>query len=68
LACFELQGIPPLPPGEARVEVGFALDADGLLTVRAREKQTGVSQVVQVKPSYGLTLQEIQERLMGTSG
>jgi molecular chaperone HscA len=50
------------------VEVGFALDADGLLTVRAREKQTGVSQVVQVKPSYGLTLQEIQERLMGTSG
>ena len=63
LARFELSGIPRLPPSMARVEVSFQVDADGLLTVTARELMTGVSQTVEVKPTYGLSDDEV-ERLV----
>ena len=64
LARFRLSGIPPLPPGAARVEVTFAVDADGLLKVTARELSTGVQQAVEVKPSHGLSDDEIETMLL----
>ncbi len=64
LAHFELKGIPNLPAGIARVKVTFAVDADGLLSVSAREENTGVEQKVEVKPSYGLNEEEIGKMLM----
>ena len=64
LARFELTGIPRLPPSMARVEVSFQLDADALLTVTARELMTGVKQSVEVKPTYGLTDEEVDALVM----
>jgi molecular chaperone HscA len=64
LARFELTGIPRLPPSMARVEVTFQLDADALLTVTARELMTGVKQSVEVKPTYGLTDEEVDTLVM----
>jgi molecular chaperone HscA len=64
LARFELTGIPRLPPSMARVEVTFQLDADALLTVTARELMTGVKQTVQVKATYGLTDDEVDQLVM----
>jgi molecular chaperone HscA len=66
LARFKLRGIPPLGAGLARVAVTFTLDADGLLTVTAREQATGISQSVEVKPSYGLTDTEVEEMLLAS--
>ena len=64
LANFELTGIPQLPAGIARINITFAVDADGLLTVSAEEKTTGKKQIVNVKPSYGIEPEQMKKMLL----
>jgi len=64
LARFKLRGIPPLPAGMARVQVQFQIDANGILSVTARELRTDVEQSIEVKPSYGLTDEEVERMLL----
>jgi molecular chaperone HscA len=64
LARFTLNGIPPMPAGMARLEVSFDVDENNLLSVTAKELTTGITQKVEVKPSYGLTDEEVERMLL----
>ena len=64
LARFKLRGIPPMPAGMPRVQVQFQIDANGILSVTAREQRTDVEQTIEVKPSYGLTDEEVERMLL----
>jgi molecular chaperone HscA len=64
LARFRLRGIPPMPAGLARVQVQFQIDANGILSVTAHELRTDIEQTIEVKPSYGLTDEEVERMLL----
>jgi Fe-S protein assembly chaperone HscA len=64
LARFKLRGIPPMPAGLPRIQVRFQIDANGILSVGARELRTSVEQTIEVKPSYGLTDEEVERMLL----
>ena len=64
LAKFTLKGIPPQPAGLPRIEVKFLIDANGILTVSARDHRTGQEHSIEVKPSYGLTDEQIEKMLL----
>jgi molecular chaperone HscA len=64
LARFLLRGIPPMPAGQARLEVEFRVDENNLLRVEARELTTGIQQAVDVQPSYGLTDEQVEDMLI----
>jgi Fe-S protein assembly chaperone HscA len=64
LAEFDLKGIPPMPAGLPRIEVKFLIDADGILNVSALEQRTGKFQSIEVKPTYGLTDEQVETMIL----
>lgn len=64
LGSFNLRGIPAMPAGFPKIEIQFALNADGMLQVRAKELRSGVEQEVSIQPSYGLTDEQVEEMLL----
>ncbi len=64
LGAFVLRGIPPMPAGIPKIEIHFILNADGILTVKAKELRSGVEQQIDVKPSYGLSEEEMARMLL----
>jgi molecular chaperone DnaK len=64
LARFKLRGIPPMPAGMPRVQVQFQIDANGILSVTASELRTNIQQTIEVKPSYGLTDEQVEQMLL----
>ena len=64
LARFDLKGIPPMPAGMARVQVRFLIDANGILSVTAKDLRTGNEQTVEVKPSYGLNDDQVEAMIL----
>jgi Fe-S protein assembly chaperone HscA len=64
LARFKLRGIPPMPAGMPRIEVKFQIDANGILSASARELRTSIEQTIEVKPSYGLSDEEVERMLI----
>ncbi len=63
LARFELKGIPPMRAGVAKVAVNFSIDADGLLTISAIEETSGIKQIIEMKPSYGVSQEEVEKMI-----
>ena len=66
LAEFNLTGIPGMPAGLPKVEVSFLINADGILLVKAKELRSGIEQVIEVKPQYGLTDEEVEKMLLAS--
>ena len=64
LARFDLKDIAPMPAGMARIEVRFLIDANGILNVTARDQRTGKEHSVDVKPSYGLTDEQVEAMIL----
>jgi molecular chaperone HscA len=64
LAEFNFSGIPSMPAGLPKVEISFLINADGILVVKAKELRSGVEQVIEVKPQYGLTDEEVEKMLL----
>jgi len=64
LAQFDLKGIPPMPAGMPRIAVKFLIDADGILSVSAQEERTGKYQSIEVKPTYGLTDEQVEGMIL----
>ncbi len=64
LARFDLKGIPPMPAGMARIQVRFLIDANGILSVTAKDLRAGTEQTVEVKPSYGLNDEQVEAMIL----
>jgi molecular chaperone DnaK (HSP70) len=64
LARFDLKGIPPMSAGLPRIEVKFLIDADGILQVSAREQRSGKAAQIEVKPTYGLTDEQVESMIL----